>query len=109
MSQQVDLSPIVIHFWILGSCTFICVGELTPFQDILEKQNIFLSKTEKGRCARCGKMLNGTGFNLLPSHVVCSRNSLIQSLHGALYGSAYIIYLFLRLNSSSLFCSLWRG
>lgn len=39
MSQQVDLSPIVIHFWILGSCTFICVGELTPFQDIFEKQN----------------------------------------------------------------------
>ena len=28
------------HFsWILGSCTFICVRERTPFQDILEKQN----------------------------------------------------------------------
>ena len=54
-------------------------------------------------------MLNSTGFNLLSSHVVCSHNSLIRSLHGALYESAFIIYLFLRLNSSSLLCSLWRG
>ena len=54
-------------------------------------------------------MLNSTDFNLLESHVIHSCNSFIWSLHGALHGSAFIIYLFPRLNSSSLFCSLWRG
>lgn len=41
MSQQVDLSPAVIHFRMLGSCTFICVGELSDSfpSHILEKQN----------------------------------------------------------------------
>lgn len=55
MSQQADHSPTVIHFWILGSCTFICVGELSNSfpSPILEKQN----KTVKQR----GEAVLGVG------------------------------------------------
>lgn len=52
------------------------------------KQN---NKTERGRCARCGKMLNDAGFNLLPSHSVCDCNLLIWNWEHAVHGNTFVI------------------
>lgn len=59
MSQQAHRSPTVIHFWKLGSCTFICVGELSNSfpSHILEKHSETIKQRQEdvlgvGKCLR---------------------------------------------------------
>lgn len=85
MSQQADHSPTVIRFWMLGSCTFICVGELSNSvpSRILEKQNKTIKQREEDvlGVGTCFMMQVSTCYAAIPCVTVTDSDSGTCSLY----------------------------